>query len=335
MIIDIFPHIVTPKYKKALLNKLPANKYQETTWYKYLNVLTPLSDLDSRLRIMDKHEGYTQVLNVSLPALETLFEPDDAIELSKIANDEMAELTVKYPERFIAAVACLPLNDVDASLAEIDRTINDLHFKGIQLYTDINGKPLDSPEFMPIYEKMVKYDLPILLHPGGQKHGPDYTTEKESKYYISSLYGREYDTSVALTRLVFSGVMEKYPTLKIIAHHFGGMIAFVEKRIDGMYDLHEKVLGRKYVDNLPKRKIDYFRMFYCDTAYGSIPGLMCVCSFFGTSHVLYGTDMPFDSEMGNKKIRETTRTIEQLSISEADKRKIFEENARRLLHLPK
>lgn len=333
MIIDIFPHIVTPKYKKVLLSKLP-NTYQETTWYKYLNVLTSLSDLDSRLRIMDKHEGYVQVLNISLPAVETLLDVADTIELTRMANDEMAELVTKYPDRFVAAVASLPLNDIDATLRELDRAINELHFKGIQLYTDINGKPLDSPEFMPIYEKMVKYDLPILLHPSGQRRGPDYPTEKESKYYISSLYGREYDTSVALTRLVFSGIMEKYPNLKIIAHHFAGMIAFVEKRIDGMYELHEKVLGRKYADNLSKRPVDYFRMFYCDTAYGSVPGLMCVCSFFGTSHVLYGTDMPFDSEMGNKKIRETTKTIEQLNIPASDKRKIFEENARRLLHLP-
>jgi predicted TIM-barrel fold metal-dependent hydrolase len=239
---------------------------------------------------------------------------------------------VKYPDRFVAAMACLPLNDVDATIKELDRAINELGFKGIQLYTDIKGKPLDLPEFMPIYEKMTGYDLPILLHPTGGRPGADYPTEKESKYYISSLFGREYDTSVAMTRLVFSGVMEKYPNLKIITHHFGGMIAFIEKRIDGMYDFHDKLLGNKY-SQLSKRPVDYFRMFCCDTAYGSVLGLKCVCAFFGVNHVLFGTDMPFDSEMGNKKIRETSETIEQMDIAQSDKKKIFEGNARKLLHL--
>ena len=335
MIIDIFPHIIPPKYKEALVSKLPATSGDSIS-SKFLHRLATvpsLSDLDSRFRIMDKHQDYVQVLTLSLPAIETVLEPEDAAELARIANDEMAELVMKYPDRFVAAVAALPMNDIDAALRELDRAVGELELKGILLYTSINGKPLDSTEFMPIYEKMARHDLPIWLHPIGQRPGPDYPTEKESKYYISSLFGREYETSVAMARLVFGGVLEKYPGLKIIAHHFGGMISYLEKRIDGLYDFHETVLGRKWARNLTKRPIEYYRMICCDTAYASAAGLTCVCSFFGVDHVLFGTDMPYDSEMGNKKIRESIGTIRQMDIPESDKTRIFEENAQRLLRL--
>lgn len=332
MKIDVFPHIIPLKFKNALLSKLP-NTFYESVWYKFLNVIPPLSDVESRFRIMDNYEGLVQVLNLASPPIETLLGPKDSVELARIANDEMAELVVKYPDRFVAAVACLPMNDMDAALEELDRSINKLGLKGIQLYTSIDGKPLDSKEFMPFYEKMLGYDLPIWVHPIRERSGPDYSSEKDSKYLISSLFGREYETSAFMTRLVFSGVMEKYSKLKIITHHFGGMVSYLEKRIDGLYDFHETLIGKNYTQNLTKRPIEYYRMFYCDTSYGSTPGLMCVKSFFGADHILFGTDMPYDSEVGNRKIRETIKSIEQMDIPEFDKKKIFEENARRLLRL--
>jgi len=154
---------------------------------------------------------------------------------------------------------------------------------------------------------------------------------QESKDLISSLFGREYETSAAMTRLVFGGVLEKYPELKIITHHFGGMVSYLDKRIDGLYDFHETLLGKRFSENLTKRPIDYYRMFYCDTAYGNTPGLICAYSFFGADHVLFATDMPYDSELGSRKIRTTINSIDQMDIPEADKNKIFEENTRRIL----
>ena len=332
MKIDIFPHIIPPNYKEVLLKKSPP-LFSKSVWYKFLEVLPTLSDLDSRFRIMDRYEGIMQVLTLASPPIEALFEPKKAAELARLANDEMAELVMKYPDRFVAAVACLPMNDIDAALEELDRAINELGFKGIQLYTSISGKSLDSKEFMPFYEKMVNYDLPIWIHPRRERPGPDYSTEKESKYLISSLFGREYETSAAMTRLVFGGVLEKYPKLKMITHHFGGMVSYMEKRIDGLYDFHETFMGQKFTQELTERPINYYRMFYCDTAYGSTPGLLCVCSFFGADHILFGTDMPYDSEMGNRKIRETINSIDQMDIPELDKERIFEKNAIRLLNL--
>ena len=218
MIIDIFPHIVTPKYKKALLSKLP-NTYQETTWYKYLNMLTSLSDLDSRLRIMDKHEGYVQVLNISLPALETLLGVADTIELTRMANDEMAELVAKYPDRFVAAAAVLPLMHMDEALKELDRAINQLKLRGMLIRHPVNGKPLDSPEFWPLYDRMSQYDLPIFLHPVREIDFADYPILGKSKYDIFRTFGLPYETTVTMSHIVFGGVLQKYPDLKFVIRH--------------------------------------------------------------------------------------------------------------------
>jgi aminocarboxymuconate-semialdehyde decarboxylase len=284
---------------------------------------------------MDKHGGYTQVLTIASPPVENVVSPKDAVELAKLANDEMAELVAKYPDRFISAVACLPLNDMDATLKEVDRAINDLKFNGVQIFTDINGKPLDSPEFMPLYEKMEYYDLPIWLHPRREKIVSDYANENLSKYNVFCIFGWPYDTSVAMMRLVFSGVLERYRNLKIITHHCGGMVPFFEQRIAILNDLNERRMGLKHEHHLTKRPLDYFRMFYNDTAvYGSTPALMCGYAFFGADHILFGTDMPYDNQIGLRYIRETIRSIEEMDIPDSDRKKIFEDNAKEVLRLP-
>ncbi len=266
---------------------------------------------------------------------EDVVSPKDAVELAIIANDEMAELVAKYPDRFVAAVASLPMNDIDAALKEIDRTITELRFRGIRILTDINGKPLDSPEFMPLYEKMAYYDLPILVQP--RRVGPVSASESESKYEISIslILGWPYETAAAMTRLVFSGVLEKYPNLKVITHHCGGMVPYFAERIASVNDFAEMRRGYRYDQHLTKRPLDYYRMLYADTAVsGSTPALMCGYAFFGADHILFGSDMPFDCQLGDRSTRETILSIEQMDIPDSEKKKIFEDNAKRLLRLP-
>ncbi len=333
MKIDVFPHIIPVKYKEALAKKLPPAAYRP---YLLLQEARPtLLDLERRFRIMDEYEDLTQVLTLTLPFLETILEPKDTIELSKLGNDELAELIGKYPDRFVAAIANLPMNDMDAALNELDRAINELHFRGIQLCTNINGKPLDSPEFMPIYEKMENYNLPILLHPMRLSTIPDYTTEDTSKYEIWSMFGWPYDTSVAMTRLVYSKVLQKYPNLKFITHHCGAMIPYLEQRISYYYHYSDMRAKASYTQGFTKPPLEYFKMFYADTALnGSTPALMCGYAFFGVDHILFGTDMPYDHQNGNLILKDTIRSIEQMDIPELDKKKIFEGNAKRILRLP-
>jgi predicted TIM-barrel fold metal-dependent hydrolase len=248
----------------------------------------------------------------------------------------MAELVYKYPDRFVAAVACLPMNNMDAALKEADRAIRDLRFRGVLIYTPIDDKPLDSPEFMPLYEKMAHYDLPILIHPMRSPNYADYRTETESKFKVFSTFGWPYETTVAMTRIVFSGILQKYPNLKFVTHHAGGMVPYLEERIKQFYDVGEMRRGEKYVHGLTKPPIEYYRMFYADTAlYGSTPALMCAHAFFGPDRLLFGVDMPLgDTELGNRNYRQTIRAIEQMDIGDEGKTKIYEDNARKIYRLP-
>jgi predicted TIM-barrel fold metal-dependent hydrolase len=327
MKIDVFCHIVPPKYKSALDKTIGT--------VAMVDVLPTMYDMDARFRIMDKTEDLRQVLTVSLPPLETVPDRKKAVSLAKLANDEMAELVLKYPDRFAAAIASLPMNDIDAALRETDRAINDLKFKGVQIFTPMNDKPLDAPEFWPLYEKMAKYDLPILIHPHRESDYADYRTEKESLYSMNTLLGWIYETSAAMIRLTYSGVMEKYPGLKIITHHAGAMIPFLEQRVLDFADFGENLLRSHLKRNLDKPVVDYLKMFYVDTAlYGNTPGLMCSYALYGAGHMLFATDFPYDTEFGLKHDRATIAAIEKMEISAAEKQMIFEGNARRLLHLP-
>jgi predicted TIM-barrel fold metal-dependent hydrolase len=330
MKIDIFPHILPVKYKEAFQK---VNKSE--VFIKMHNIIPTLSELDYRFRIMDEYDHLMQVLTLSSPPVENFADPKQSASLSKLANDEMAELVVKYPDRFAAAVACLPMNDMNAALDEVDRAINDLHFRGVQIFTPISDKPLDSAEFLPLYEKMSQYDLPIWIHPQREMDYPDYRTEKTSKYAVHSMLGWVYETSSAMVRLVLSGILEKYANLKFIVHHGGAMIPFLNRRVASFIDFSATRLENRILEHISGPPIDYFKMFYADTAiYGNTAGLMCSYDFFGAQHLLFGTDMPYDSQFGLTFTGETIKSIEQMTISDAEKKMIFEDNARGLLHLP-
>lgn len=336
MKIDIFPHIMTPKYREKLL-KIEPNFPKQKGVFNSLYV-PMLHDVELRFQVLDKYE-VMQVINVSTPPLEDIVEPQKAAELARLANDEMAELVARYPKRFVGAVACLPMNDIDAALREIDRAINELGFRGVQLYTPTNNKPLGLPEFMPIYEKMAHYDLPIWLHPQRSKDFADYKTLEQSMYSINTLFARPYETAVAMTHLIFSGVFNKWPNIKFVTHHAGGIAPAFAQRARSFYDKVQTTfgpaLGLKYMEGLTKPVLDYYGMFYADTQLdGYTRGLMCAYDLFGADHLVYGTDMPLgDSELGFKNTGVIIDSVERMDISDSAKKKIFADNARRILRL--
>lgn len=333
MIIDVFAHLLTPRYLQERNKRAGAGFGSQ--YAKYWKANPGLTDLDIRFRVMDKYPDVVQILTIAGPNVESITPPKDAVECARIANDEMAELVAKHPNRFVTACACLPMSDMDAALAEADRAINDLGFRGVEVFTDINGKPLDSPEFLPLFEKMQACDLPILLHPRKTNTTPDYAGEERSKFLVYTNFGWPFETSLAMARLAFGGVLERFPKLKIITHHAGGMIPFFHKRVELSWDFNRERMG--YQDDgqtLSKPPVDYYRMFYCDTAIqGNTPALMCAYEFFGPDHMVFATDMPYDNELGERLYRETIPAVEAMPIDETSRRKIFEGNARRLFRL--
>jgi uncharacterized protein len=329
MNIDIFTHILPPKYKDELfklsipgMDIIPNIKSTPTVY-----------DLDLRFRIMDRFNS-KQVITIAAPAIEEVFDSRKSPGLAQMANDGLAELVAKYPDKFVAGVASLPMNNIEASLKEIDRAIKDLQLKGIQLLTPSNDKPLDSPEFLPIYEKMANYDLPIWIHPRRAQNYSDYRTENESKYRVFSVFGWPFETTVAMTRIVFSGILGKYPNLKFITHHCGGMIPFLRERLIGSYERIFQNTEDKLNKGLSQPHIEYFKKFFNDTAInGNTSALMCAYDLWGADHLLFGTDMPFDTELGARNLRQVIQAIDMMSITKEEKVKIFAGNAIKLLKL--
>ena len=326
MKIDVFPHLLPIKYKEAFLKKLKSGASYTGLSRDYIGI----SDIDVRFRIMDRYPEVLQVLNTGLPPLEDRYVTSkNAIELAQIANDEMAELAGKYPDRFITAIASLPMNDIDAAIKETDRAIKDLGFRGIQIFSTINGQSLDNPKFRPLFARMAEYDLPIWIHPcdppfaGSLKGLPEPLAKMLAERADDTPLGGfvwPFETTLAMMKLVTSGIFKDYPDIKFIIHHCGAMIPFFRARPESRYP----------------GTLKYLRKFYGDTAvYGNTSALMCGYDFFGPDHILFGTDMPLGGGgYGPGRTFETIRSVERMTISETDKDKIFYDNARQLLRLP-
>lgn len=284
-------------------------------------------------------DDYRQVISLPAPPLEDLGPPRVSAELSRVANEGLAELVERHPDRFAGFVAALPMNDTDAALTEIDHAVGQLGAVGAQIYTHVNGGAMDDPRFEPIYARMAALDRTIWVHPSRNSSWPDYPTEKRSRYEIWWVFGWEYDTAVFMSRLVFSGVIERHPALKVLVHHGGSMVPHFAGRVGPGWDQ----LGartppdqRQDVEHYPlsKRPIEYFRMFYVDTAlFGAENAVRCSLDFFGVDHVLFASDSPFDPEKGPGYIRSTIANIEALDLSAEQRHAIYEGNARKLLPL--
>jgi predicted TIM-barrel fold metal-dependent hydrolase len=337
--LDIFPHIFPVAYFERMKRIAEGNPGLAAALKRWMHIPV-LWDLDQRIRMMKRWPGYQQVLTLSMPAVEFLGDENQTPELARLANDGMAGIVEKHRDLFPAFVASLPMNNVAASLEEIDRAIGQLGAKGIQIFTNVNGRPLDEPEFFPIFERMSKkYDLPIWVHPTRTAGFADYATESKSKYEIWWLFGWPYETSAFMARLVFSQMFEKLPGLKIITHHLGAMAPYFVNRIGyGMDQFGARTADEDYeslLKKMKKRPLDFFKMFYGDTSVnGSASAIRCGLDFYGVDHVLFGTDCPFDPEGGPLFIRETIKTLDRMALKPGDRRKIYFGNALRLLKLP-
>jgi predicted TIM-barrel fold metal-dependent hydrolase len=304
MKIDVFSHIMPEKYLSLYRKKVPAIENEIEVYTR------PVVDLKMRLSLMDRYPDVLQMLTVAKVPLEKYVSPKDAVELARLANDELAELLMKHPNKFYGAAACLPMNDIDAALEETDRAITQLKLQGVQIYTRINGERLDSPKFKPLFEKMAKYRLPIWMHP----------ETNEALDWDGGLYTWPFETTSAMMRLVKSGLFSEYPDLKFIVHHAGAMVPFFADRLK-WYVSASKV----FLENEPDVH-EHFRRFYVDTAlYGNTSALQCSYDYYGADHMLFGTDAPLGPRWG--MIEGTVKSIERMAISDAEKEKIFSTNA--------
>jgi predicted TIM-barrel fold metal-dependent hydrolase len=336
--IDIYNHVLPRELTDRMRELAP----EKGDIVKRVTSIAMLNDMEARVRMMEQWPGYQQVLTLANPPLEAMAGPADSPALARAGNAALKKICATKPDRFPAWVASLPLNNVDASLEEMDRAIAE-GASGIQIFTNVNGRPLDEPEFFPLFERAVKHhEVPIWMHPAREARTADYPGEKKSKYEIWQVLGWPYETSVAMARMVFSGMLDRLPEMVLITHHLGAMIPYFEGRVGPLWDqLGSRTSDEDYSGILAgmkakgRRPIDYFRMFHNDTAVGGAKSaIRCGLDFFGADHVLFASDCPFDPEGGPMFIRETIAALDTLEMSEEDRTKIYSGNAIRLLRLP-
>jgi aminocarboxymuconate-semialdehyde decarboxylase len=329
-VIDAYAHIIPPRFFARLETHLETWQPSERValYRSWLREDEVLGDLDARWRLLEQFPGYRQVLVFGVYPMEELGDAPAATVLARDVNDELAALVAAHPERLAGFAAELALNDVDGAITEFERAVTELGAVGAQIHTNVHGVSLDDPRFEPLFAKAHELDRALWLHPGRSSTTPDFPAESASRFGIWWSLGWPYETAVTMARLVYAGHMETYPGLKIITHHGGGMIPHFSGRLDAIQTEDQ----REVFEQVFKRPaLDYFRMFYADTAFfGAAHGLRSSIEFFGADHVLFGSDMPLG---GPRVIPDTLADLRAVGLSPEDEHKILEGNAQRVLGL--
>jgi aminocarboxymuconate-semialdehyde decarboxylase len=258
-----------------------------------------------------------QVLTMTTPGTH-VESPQRAVELARIVNDEFAAIMQTRGERF-TALGTLPLNDPQASVAEMERSRAEHGFKGFQVFSNIDGVELTDPRFWPLYAKASDLELILDIHPTFPAG-----VEAMSDYWLMPLLGFTFDTTLTAAKLVFSGVAERYPGIKWILNHAGGAIPYLAERLDRGYEAFKEC--RAHISKPPST---YLKNFYFDAVNFDPQALQLCVDFAGAEHVLAGSDYPH--QIGS--LAKMLSTIDQLKITAKEKKQILGGNARRLLGL--
>ena len=294
-----------------------------------------LTDPTARLAILDRNEVDVHVL-VPVPWLEAFpriaHDRTLAPQFARMMNDEIAEVVAKQPKRF-KGVALLATVDTDAMAAELHRAVKDLGFVGGYVAVGPTTKPMDHPDFEALYKACVELDVMLWMHPS-RPPLPDYVGEKASMYQEWQQIGWPHDTTSAMYRIVFSGVFERYPGIRIITHHHGGFLPYYAPRLTGSWAASEED-GVEVSSKVPRPYIDHFKKFYCDTACNDFAPkvLELALDFFGPERVLFASDTPFGAGDGQSFTSGVLRSIEAMQIAADLRGTILSGNAQRILRI--
>jgi len=323
MIVDVYCHHITgsvaERVEKARWSR--EDKVPDQTAVKKFICPVKNADPEVRLSIMDRYGIAIQALSLTTEALDG-FDAGEAAEICRLSNTANYALCKAYPDRFVN-VCAISLLDVKSAMNELGRSVNELDCRAVIVSTNQNGKGLDSREYFPFYEKLVKHDLPLLLHPTYWK---SYPLVDEKEWHLMSRFGWPFDTTQAVWRLIFGGVLDRFPSLKIVMHHLGAMFPYFAGRIR---------LGLTKMGKQPEEMSKYWNNIYGDSALsGGLPEAYALgYAFFGPDHVVYGSDYPFGTEDGEYFVKSNLAGLTSLKIPAEDMKKILEVNAKRLLKI--
>ena len=311
-IVDAYSHILPPAVYERLVEVHP---HDEVT---NLETATHLMSVENRLADMADFGVDRQVLTLAHPPIWEGLPEDDALDVMRLANDEVARIAEAHPDSFIP-VATVPRLTGDF-VDEVHRAVDDLGMVGVQTFTNVEGQLLDAPEFDDFYAAMNDADVPLWIHPQLYRWH-DFASEDT---WLYKALGWPFDTTVALARLVFNGVMDRHENLRVVSHHTGGFLPFVDERIRSFYQSRsedpELYVGS--VRDLAEPIDAYFGRIYGDTAVssrGKQLTLRCGYEFFGPDNLLFGADYPFGPSGGRYWLRETIPAVEAMEVPEADR----------------
>jgi aminocarboxymuconate-semialdehyde decarboxylase len=272
-------------------------------------------DLDARLRAMDAQGVTVHALSLTAPMVYWA-DADLGARLARAVNDAMAAAARVHPGRFVG-LATLPLQAPEAAAAEVDRAVTELGHPGVYMGTNVRGVDLDDPSFTPVFARIAAHGVPVFLHPLNVLGGP-----RVGAYYLHNLLGNPFDNAVAAARLVFGGVLDRFPALRVCVPHAGGAFPYVLGRLDRGYRV------RPECRHLPRPPSAYLDRFFFDTISHAPDALRYLIGLVGAERVMLGSDYCFD--MGYE---DPVGFLKGVDLDPGDRARILGGNARRLLGL--
>jgi aminocarboxymuconate-semialdehyde decarboxylase len=276
-----------------------------------------MSDVKDRIAVLDTQGINMQVVAPPPPQCYYQSPIEHALKGSQMVNDGIAEWIAPHPDRF-AGLGTVPLQDPVAAVKELDRCINSLHLKGVMILTNVDGEEVAAERFEPFWRKAEELGALVMIHPNGFTEG-----DRLHEYYFSNVFGNPLETSLALHYLIFNGVMERMPDLKILGVHGGGYLPAYSGRIDHAWGARSDCQA-----GLPKEPTHYLRKMYFDSVVFSHHQLEYLVNVFGEDHIVMGSDYPFD--MADY---DPVEHIATSALTKSAKAKVAGENAIKLLNL--
>ena len=283
---------------------------------RFFGVTPPMTDVGKRLEDMDRVGIDVEVVSLSTPNV-FFADAQHQPEIARIVNDAYAELVAQHPARF-KAFASIPMDDSDAALRELHRAIDELKMNGVILLSNIAGKPLTSPEYRPFFAEANRMKLCILLHPMLPAN-----TDPFREYVLGPIVGFMFDTTLAVARMCYDGLFKDFSDIRWIVAHLGGAVPYLIERLDNGW--RDFVECRAKIDELPST---YLKRLYYDSVNFNPHMLMMVRNMIGADHMVMGSDYPH--LLGS--IDRAVSSIEDLEISDEERRRIFEGTALSILN---
>jgi len=256
---------------------------REVNRQQMIDIRPHMESVERRLADMDKMGVDVQAVSSAPYQYYYNADPELGRASARQVNDDIAALVAMHPDRFVG-LGTLPLQDAQMAVAELVRAVKELGLRGIEIGTNVNGEEISAPRLAPIWAKIEELDVVVFIHPSGVTH-----PQRLVDHYLANIVGNPMETTLALSHLIFDGVLERHAGLKIVAAHGGGFLGAYPARMDHGYHARRDVR-----ENLPKPPTEYLKRIYFDTMVFDADQIAFLVHKYGADHVVLGTDYPYD-----------------------------------------